>query len=117
MGLRVRGDRGVTERIGEGNIYLIPSEILVLSICGDSGKLTLGNGKQRPRARREKRGCWVGVCQTPPIPEAAVMDGQDLLVQGWGAAADWGAATCIPSLPSIRCPYAPSPGSLLYLQP
>lgn len=66
MGLRVRGDRGVTERIGEGNIYLIPSEILVLSICGDPGKLTLGNGKQRPRARREKRGCWVGVCQTLP---------------------------------------------------
>lgn len=50
----------------EDNIYLIPSEILVLLISGYSGMLTLGNGKQRPRARRENRGCWVGVCLTLP---------------------------------------------------
>lgn len=64
-GAEGKGGRGGD---GEENIYLIPSETLVLSICGnpDKVKLMLGNGKQRPRARREKRGCWVGVCRTLP---------------------------------------------------
>lgn len=58
-GKKGHGDTGDTE----GTIYLIPLETVVLLICNCSGnvKLMLGSGKQRPRAGRENRGCWVGV--------------------------------------------------------
>lgn len=57
---------------GENNMYLTPSETAVLLTHEYSGEvaLMLGDGKQRPRARREIRGCWVSVCLSdPPIPE------------------------------------------------